>query len=727
MIGDKQLRFVWFKPSVRAQPARDSQRSAAENSDDGIPTANAQFVISAFETAHSWFTKPNKDVGADPPYDAEEFEYQLPKQDDSQNVGPFFKPLSFEGFNYDHSHLDRDERMRRHYIVLNGPEERTGEVWRQVVHQITTLQRARQRQIGSILAFLWAARIRQTPLDSAPEMHGEQMRRLLHLDLERAKWHQRVFLVGETGAGKELLARSIHEKWFRELNPQAPFVVLNGALLEEERAYADLFGYVAGAFTGAHWSRPGALMLADGGTLFLDEIHWIPRTVQAKLLRVLEEQVVSPMGAPDLVVPTRVRLIAGTNRTDLAAEVRNGRLLPDLYTRLASLEIRLDPLRARRSDIPEVAVHWLDKHQRVLREAASLPAGAKLEITETGREKLRERAWPWEGNVRDLQNVVARAASATLAAFEREIPSDTIHIGAEAIERAARSLGSVLGGASDDPASTESGRAVNVPVPQSKGSRGDERLCPLCRDARKRLGLVDKHPPGKGPKEREGRWVKDLAFAAYKVRFAGEITERDMRNCLDGSEWDHVMEPLFLSGVCTHPGKEKTHPFVYTLERGAKLTDDQAAQLVVQVFDHRKKKETQAELEDRLLQGRGSSHTYPVWPTDLCLEACKLLFLAFEMRFVQYGIEIHTTDGTKKATVQDLCPSEKVIVWAHGHDPSEFEFLPQEADARGCWAADLPPSDAPFLLYGTTTHAIAVERPGEPRSDHSTSRIESTL
>jgi len=200
-----------------------------------------------------------------------------------------------------------------------------------------------------------------------------------------------VLLEGESGTGKELAARAIHGR-------QGPFVAINAAAIPEALAEAELFGYRRGAFTGAVRDHAGLLREAHGGTLFLDEVNAMPASLQAKLLRVLEERRLRPVGETQDVVAD-FRLLCATN-VPLASLVEAGRFRRDLYHRIAVLQLRLPPLRERRDDIAPLADHFLQRyaraHGRNCRRFAS-EALAALKATD------------WPGNVRELENVVEQA------------------------------------------------------------------------------------------------------------------------------------------------------------------------------------------------------------------------------------------------------------------------------------------------------------------------------
>ena len=204
-----------------------------------------------------------------------------------------------------------------------------------------------------------------------------------------------VLLHGETGVGKELLARSIH---FSGARRDRPLVAVNCAAIPGELFEAELFGFRKGAFTGASEGRRGLLQMAGDGTLLLDEIGEMPLALQAKLLRVIEDRQVTPIGS-DRVQGIDVRFIATTNK-NLPAEVERGAFRRDLFYRLSVMPIRVPPLRERVSDIPRLAQHFLEASAR----RAKRPVRA---IAPEAMRALCRYAWP--GNVRELENVIERA------------------------------------------------------------------------------------------------------------------------------------------------------------------------------------------------------------------------------------------------------------------------------------------------------------------------------
>jgi DNA-binding NtrC family response regulator len=206
-----------------------------------------------------------------------------------------------------------------------------------------------------------------------------------------------VLITGESGTGKELVARAIHAHSARA---QRPFVAINCAAIPETLLESDLFGHKRGAFTDARSDKPGLFVEAGGGTLFLDEIGELPLTLQPKLLRVLQEREVRPLGATKSE-RVDVRVVTATNR-DLEARLRDGRFREDLFYRLNVIHIQLPPLRDRAEDIMPLAEHFLSR--------SAARAGKSLRgWNESAAKMLVSYGWP--GNVRELENVVERAVA----------------------------------------------------------------------------------------------------------------------------------------------------------------------------------------------------------------------------------------------------------------------------------------------------------------------------
>ena len=243
-----------------------------------------------------------------------------------------------------------------------------------------------------------------------------------------------VLVTGETGAGKEVVARTVHES---SRLAERPLIHVNCAALPESIAESELFGHVRGAFTGADHDRPGKFEIAQGGTILLDEIGELPLGVQPKLLRVLQEGEIQRVGA-DRPLHVQVRVLAATNR-DLEAEVTAGRFRADLFHRLAVYPLRVPPLRERSSDVPLLAGYFCD----LLRRRLGL---GPIRLSFDARSALERSSWP--GNVRELQNVlsrvVLRAASRVprgepivlqAAQFEQDLPEAGLRSGGEGEQR----------------------------------------------------------------------------------------------------------------------------------------------------------------------------------------------------------------------------------------------------------------------------------------------------
>ncbi|MBI5619204.1 MAG: sigma-54-dependent Fis family transcriptional regulator [Gammaproteobacteria bacterium] len=220
------------------------------------------------------------------------------------------------------------------------------------------------------------------------------MQRLYHLIQQASPTGAACLVVGETGTGKELVARAVH----RASGRTGLFVPINCAAIPASILESELFGHTRGAFTGAHAERIGKFELADGGTLFLDEITEMPAELQAKLLRVLQERSIERLGS-NRPIEIDLRVVAATNR-DPQAAVAEGRLRKDLYYRLDVLRLDLPPLRDRREDIAPLARHFLTR----LAGAQGRPVPT---LSTEAEHKLL--AYDWPGNVREVENVMARA------------------------------------------------------------------------------------------------------------------------------------------------------------------------------------------------------------------------------------------------------------------------------------------------------------------------------
>jgi DNA-binding NtrC family response regulator len=242
---------------------------------------------------------------------------------------------------------------------------------------------------------------------------GEKMQAVLALVERVAPTNSTVLLGGESGVGKDLIARAIHQHSHRA---SGPFIKINSTAIPENLLESELFGYEKGAFSGASSSKPGKFELADKGTLFLDEIGDVPPAIQVKLLRVLQEREFERLGGTK-TLKVDVRLIAATNR-DLRAALEDGTFREDLYYRLNVVAIDIPPLRDHKEDIPALANFFLEKFSR---ESAKPVRG----ITPAAMKLLMDFHWP--GNVRELENILERgvtlSSGATLDAADIHLDS----------------------------------------------------------------------------------------------------------------------------------------------------------------------------------------------------------------------------------------------------------------------------------------------------------------
>lgn len=220
------------------------------------------------------------------------------------------------------------------------------------------------------------------------------MKRVFELAAAVAKSGSSVLVSGETGTGKELLARAIHDMSDRS---RKPFVAVNCGALPDTLLESELFGYKKGAFTGADRDKPGRFELARGGTLFLDEIGEISPAMQVRLLRVLQEHEYEPLGATR-TVSADVRVISATNR-DLEERVREGHFRQDLFFRIHVIRIELPPLRERKEDIPQLINHFVQRFNDRLGRSIS-------GVSPEALKSLMEYSWP--GNIRELENMIER-------------------------------------------------------------------------------------------------------------------------------------------------------------------------------------------------------------------------------------------------------------------------------------------------------------------------------
>jgi DNA-binding NtrC family response regulator len=276
-----------------------------------------------------------------------------------------------------------------------------------------------------------------------------------------------VLITGETGTGKELAARRLHRGGRRE---EGRFVAVNCAAIPQEIVESELFGHVKGAFTGAAADKQGLIREAAGGTLFLDEVGELPLESQAKLLRVLQDRRVRPVGG-SRDFPVDIRVVSATNR-DLGADVGAGRFRPDLYARLAVLVVNLPPLRDRIEDVPLLLRHFLAKH-----------GGGERTVTVEAIEDLCARRWPL--NIRQLESSIRRAL--LLAGDQPELLPE--HFAGDELDRLPRSDSPTAG---SHPAAAPTAPAAGAPAPPAPPSAEDQRLAEeLKRALREHAGDVN--------------------------------------------------------------------------------------------------------------------------------------------------------------------------------------------------------------------------------------------
>lgn len=225
--------------------------------------------------------------------------------------------------------------------------------------------------------------------------HGPAMREIFNTVERVAPTRTTVLLAGESGVGKDMIGRAIHQHSPRK---HQPFVKINCTAIPENLMESELFGYEKGAFTGANVTKPGKFEQADGGSVFLDEIGDVPGGIQVKLLRILQERQFERLGS-NVTRNVDVRVIAATN-VDLRAALESGRFREDLYYRLNVVPISVPPLRERKEDIPFLAIHFVQKL------AADLGSTAR-EISPAAMDRLLDHSWP--GNVRELENTIERS------------------------------------------------------------------------------------------------------------------------------------------------------------------------------------------------------------------------------------------------------------------------------------------------------------------------------
>lgn len=263
--------------------------------------------------------------------------------------------------------------------------------------QFSQLEKSLQRACEIVSMRRELTHLRETQNRSGATIIGEKttLQMMLTMAQRAAAASVSVLITGETGTGKEVLAKFIHQ-----CGPRAnkPFIAINCAAIQATMLESELFGYEAGAFTGADRKKHGLMEVADGGVLFLDEISSMPMDIQAKLLRALEERAFRRVGGTNLI-HVDVQLLAASNR-DLKAMIHDAHFREDLYYRLKVVDLHLPPLRERREDIPELVGHFLRMHN----------AKQGMNVTNVSPRAMEAMmAYSWAGNIRELNNAIERA------------------------------------------------------------------------------------------------------------------------------------------------------------------------------------------------------------------------------------------------------------------------------------------------------------------------------
>jgi transcriptional regulator with GAF, ATPase, and Fis domain len=305
-----------------------------------------------------------------------------------------------KSFDFEHRLLLPNGSIKYVHVVARPFERESGSIFFGSVMDVTAQHKAFE-EIKSLRDELYKENIvlrdeiDQTSMFEEVVGASPALKAVLARAAKVAPTDSTVLIVGETGTGKELIARAIHK---RSTRSERAFVSVNCAAIPPSLIMPELFGHEKGAFTGATKRRLGRFELAEGGTLFLDEVGDLPLETQIALLRVLQEREFERIGGTE-VIRSDVRLIAATNR-DLQAAMAAGSFRSDLYYRLNVFPINLPPLRKRREDIPLLVNYFVDRYAK--------RAGKKIEkIRKKALEALQEYSWP--GNVRELQNVIERS------------------------------------------------------------------------------------------------------------------------------------------------------------------------------------------------------------------------------------------------------------------------------------------------------------------------------
>jgi two-component system, NtrC family, response regulator AtoC len=435
-------------------------------------------------------------------------------------------------------------------VLIRAGAEGNGAVAQQALapHERSLMRVGDALRVGSALLSLQAKRLSIIPSKAAPRSTGgprvlidPAVKQAYELITRAAATDISVLILGETGAGKEAMAETVHQRSPRR---SGPFLLLNCAALSETLLESELFGHEKGAFTGAHNAKAGLLEATGGGTVFLDEIGELSLGTQAKLLRVLEERSVMRVGATK---PRRidVRFVTATNR-DLTREVRAGRFRGDLYYRISGLVVRIPPLRERPTEIEPLARYFLGEFCAQMGQAVPELAPGAVEALQ---------GYDWPGNVRELKNVMERAvllASSGAITREHVLPEPTL------FNDAAGAGGLLRGGPFDDmDESTQviarpreigakplsSRRRNSLRPPESVGGRGDAPESVRGRGASPDSVRARSLPPSSGgardgssEEEKRERLIRALEACGGNQTRAAEmlgISRRTLINRLD--------------------------------------------------------------------------------------------------------------------------------------------------------------------------------------------------
>ncbi len=403
---------------------------------------------------------------------------------------------------------DTNLEPRRRYAFKEGDVLRIGSV--------AALLRVHEQRSGSSLSTM-------PPSSFTPRLRTDpEMRRVYELAMRAASTDISVLIMGETGAGKEILASAVHDNSRRS---HESFLQLNCAALSESLLESELFGHEKGAFTGAATHRAGLLESTRGGTVFLDEIGEMPLSTQAKLLRVLEERKIRRLGS-NKSLPIDVRFVAATNR-DMAEEVAAGRFRGDLFYRISGIELHIPPLRERPSEIESLARYFLREH--CLRSHIEVP-----EITEEALSALH--AYNWPGNVRELKNAMERAPimSAGKAIEPEHLPSIPL-IDSESFEDENTDVFLIPTGSS-----FQNRRSTTDPIPSrrvAEGPPGATQLVPSARQARDESPkLVHRNSLAYDEREEQERIVSALQSCSGNQTHAAKLLGVSRRTLINRIE-----------------------------------------------------------------------------------------------------------------------------------------------------------------------------------------------